>query len=110
MLDTTGDWIIEVYADDLSFGAYSFHVIGAPPVKSGTIALGQNVSGTIAAVGEWHRYTLAAQAGQSIVIDAQGECVPDLWWRLLRPDGTLITFAVPAPTAPRKRSKRRAIG
>jgi hypothetical protein len=92
VLAEAGNWIIEIYSDELAVGAYSFQVIGVPTVKSGTIALGRNVSDTIAAIGEWHRWTLSAQAGDRVVVDTVGECVPDLWWRLLRPDGVLSTF------------------
>jgi hypothetical protein len=92
VLDVAGDWSIEIYSDGLETGAYSFKVIAAPPVRVSPIRSGQAVSGTIGAVGEWHRYGVQASAGQRIVIDAQGTCVPDLWWRLLRPDGTLMTF------------------
>ncbi|HET9851634.1 MAG TPA: RHS repeat-associated core domain-containing protein [Candidatus Limnocylindrales bacterium] len=93
VLDVAGDWSIEVYAPELATGAYSFKVIGAPAVKTAALRVGTKVSGTIGSVGEWHRYTLAAKAGQKIVIDAQGDCIDELWWRLLKPDGQLTTFA-----------------
>jgi hypothetical protein len=57
------------------------------------VSTGQPVSDTIAAVGEWHDWTLSAQPDQTVVIDMAGECVSDLFWQLLRPDGTLKTFA-----------------
>jgi hypothetical protein len=93
VLDVAGDWSIEIYAPELATGAYSFKVIGAPAVKTAALRAGTKVSGTIGSVGEWHRYTLAAKAGQKIVIDAQGDCIDELWWRLLKPDGQLTTFA-----------------
>ncbi len=93
VLEVAGDWIVEIYADGLETGSYSFKVIGAPPVEERTIQLGRAVSGTVDAIGEWHRYRLTVDAGQEIVIDTTSDCVPDLWWRLLRPDGTLTTFA-----------------
>lgn len=92
VLDRPGDWTIEVYADALESGAYSFQIRRVPAVKTATLTLGRQVAGTIAAVGEWHRYTLSARAGQRIVIDGQADCVDDLWWRLVRPDGTLTAF------------------
>jgi RHS repeat-associated protein len=93
VLDVAGDWTIEVYAGAMEVGAYSFAVIAAPAVRERPIKVGDAISDSIAAVGEWHRYRLPAKAGQKVVIDAGTSCVPDLWWRLLDPDGTLTTFA-----------------
>jgi beta-phosphoglucomutase-like phosphatase (HAD superfamily) len=93
VLDEAGDWIIEVYSDELATGTYSFRVIGVPAARESPITLGQSVSDATSAIGEWHRYRLSAQAGDKVVIDAQGECVDQLNWRLLDPDGSLETFA-----------------
>ena len=93
VLDTAGDWVIEIYAPEFATGAYSFKVIGAPGVQQKTIKVGQRVEDTIDAIGEWHRYRLTATAGQTIVIDALSDCVADLYWKLLRPDGSLTAFA-----------------
>jgi hypothetical protein len=53
--------------------------------------MGQQVEGNLAA-GATDRYTFTASAGQVIYFDALGDCVDDLWWRLVRPDGTLSSF------------------
>jgi hypothetical protein len=84
--------VIEIYSDDLDVGAYSFRVIGAPAVRVSPVRIGERVTDTIDAIGEWHRYRLSADAGDRIVIDAGTGCVADLFWRLLQPDGTLTTF------------------
>jgi hypothetical protein len=56
------------------------------------LTIGQAVTDSIATVGEWHRYRLSAAAGDIVYLDATGACVEGLYWRLLRPDGTLMTF------------------
>ncbi len=93
VLNVAGDWVIEVYSDGLATGSYAFGTIAVPAVSEAPISVGQSVNGEIASVGEWHRHTLNATAGQVVNLDAQGDCVDDLWWRLLRPDGVLSTFA-----------------
>ena len=93
VLPEAGEWMIEVYSDDLDVGAYSFRLIAAPAVRVEPAALGRKVSDAIDAIGEWHRYRLSADAGDRIVIDAGTTCVAELYWRLLRPDGSLSTFA-----------------
>ena len=92
ILDVAGDWIIEIYADDLSTGSYSFQLIDAPATRVTPIAVGATVSDSTTRVGEWHRYTLQANAGDIVYMDALGACVPGLSWQLLAPDDTLRTF------------------
>jgi len=92
VLPEVGDWIIEVYSDTKALGAYSFTILSVPPAMESAITVGSELSGDVAEIGAWHRYRFSATAGQVVYLDAQGDCVDDLWWRLLRPDGTLFDF------------------
>ena len=60
-----------------------------PPVATTPIRIGQSVSGTISSVGEWHDYPFTATAGQVVLLDATGDCVDGLGWKLLTPSGAL---------------------
>ena len=93
MLDRAGEWLIDVYSDDGAAGGYSFQVMSVPQPTQQPISIGQSIAGTTTSVGEWHRYTLSATAGQVIFLDAEGSCDSPIWWRLLDTAGTLHTFA-----------------
>jgi hypothetical protein len=93
VLDVAGDWVVEVFSDVNATGPYAFSVLDVPAARQTPLVFGQQVSDTIDEIGEWHRYTLAATAGQTITLDALGtDCVDGLFWRLVRPDGVLVTF------------------
>lgn len=92
VLDRAGDWLIEVYSDPPTASAYSFQVISAPAAREKAVQVGESVADSIDAIGEWHRYRLAANAGDIVYFNATGDCVDRLYWRLLRPEGNLATF------------------
>src|SRR3954451_7935784 len=92
VLPEAGEWRIEIYSDESGSGAYSFNVLPVPPTAVRAITVGEQISGSTTAAGEWHRYTFAAVAGQVVYLDAQGSCDSPLSWRLLSPDGALRTF------------------
>ncbi len=92
VLDRDGDWLIEVYSDPPAASPYSFQVISVPAARETPLPVGQGVADSTSAVGEWHRYRLTAGAGDIVYLDALGVCVDGLYWRLLRPDGSLATF------------------
>ena len=85
VLKDAGTYTVVVNADGSTAGAYSFEIIGAPPERTSTIAVGQTASDKITRIGEWHAYTFAATAGEIIFLDAQGACVGGLNWRLIDP-------------------------
>ena len=87
VLPDAGTYAIQVYADDTTTGDYAFQLLDVPPVATSAIHLGDTVTGTIARIGEWHRYTFTATVGQSIELEATGACVDGLRWHLLGPDG-----------------------
>jgi hypothetical protein len=92
VLDVDGDWAIEIYSDGQASGAYSFATIAVPDVDVRAVTVGETVTAATGAIGEWDRYTFTATAGEIVYLDALGDCVDDLWWRLVRPDGVLSTF------------------
>jgi len=51
------------------------------------VALGQTVSGTIADVGEWHRYVFTVPAGQIVFLDGLGRSEEGRVGKLRRPGG-----------------------
>jgi hypothetical protein len=59
---------------------------------AGEIEFDVPISGELQDAEEVDRYRFTAIADQVVYLDAQGDCVDDLWWRLLRPDGTLFDF------------------
>ena len=87
VLPDSGTYAIQIYADDTATGAYGFELVDVPPLATSAILLGDTVSGTIARIGEWHRYTFTATAGQIVDLVATRGCVDDLRWHLLAPDG-----------------------
>jgi RHS repeat-associated protein len=90
VLPDAGTYAVEVYTDDeTATGAYSFEVIGAPPERISSISLGQTISDSTSWIGEWHRYTFDATAGQVVYLDGQGACVNGLLWRLVGPSRNL---------------------
>jgi hypothetical protein len=92
VLDVDGQWAIEIFSESGAGGQYSFTTIAVPEVEELSLIVGQTVSGATSAIGEWDRYTFNASAGQIIYFDALGDCVDELWVRLLLPDGTLSSF------------------
>jgi hypothetical protein len=92
VLDVGGEWRLEIYSDSVATGAYAFRLLGVPVPVESLIAVGQHISGQITEVGEWHRFRFAATTGQTLTFDGQGDCIADLWWRVLRPDGSLAAF------------------
>ena len=87
VLDVAGDWVIEIYADDLATGSYAFRVVDVPAARETAISVGDTVTDATTRIGEWHRYRFAATTGDIVYLDALGECVPGLYWRLLDTDG-----------------------
>lgn len=64
----------------------------APAAAPTPIALGQDVSGTLAAATGTNDYTFAAAAGEIVYGHAEGTCVAGLQWVLLGPDGALLAM------------------
>jgi RHS repeat-associated protein len=87
ILPDSGTYTIQVYGEDATTGAYGFQLLDVPAVTTSAIRVGDTVTGTIARIGEWHRYTFAATAGQVVALEATAGCVDGLRWRLLGPDG-----------------------
>jgi hypothetical protein len=86
-LSATGTYTIEIYSAEAVTGSFAFTAFAVPPPRESTIAPGDIIAGEVATVGERHRYTFAGSAGQVITLDALGECVDGLVWRLLGPAG-----------------------
>ena len=93
MLPEAGDWVIEVYSDTTAVGSFAFTAISVPAASESVITVGDAVTGQIEAIGAWHRYRFTATAGEVVYLDAQGDCVDGLLWRLLQPDGTPVAVA-----------------
>jgi len=90
VLPDAGTYTVEVYTDnETATGAYAFQVIDSPPERTSTVTLGQTISDTTYWIGEWHRYTFDATAGQVVYLDGQGPCVNGLLWRLVGPSRNL---------------------
>ena len=90
VLPDAGTYTVEVYTDnETATGAYAFQVIDSPPERTSTVTLGQTISDATYWIGEWHRYTFDATAGQVVYLDGQGPCVNGLLWRLVGPSRNL---------------------
>ncbi len=85
---------IRVYGDHATVGAFSFTVLGVPATQASPISIGQTVSGSLTAAGQWAEYTFKATAGEAVTLQAKGACVDGLSWALVRPDGTVQAFTV----------------
>jgi RHS repeat-associated protein len=83
----SGTYAIEVYSTEAATGPFSLVAFAVPSPRESVIAQGDTVSGEIARVGEQHRYTFQVSAGQVITLDALGECVDGLVWRVIGPAG-----------------------
>ena len=83
VLPEAGNWIVEVYSDTTAVGSFAFTAISVPAASESVVAVGDAVTGQIEAIGAWHRYRFPATAGQVVYLDAQGDCVDGLLWRLL---------------------------
>ncbi len=73
-------------------GGYAFTVWSVAATTTSTISLGQTVTGSVAAIGEWHEYTFAATAGEIVDLKTRGAtaertCSAGVEWALVRPDG-----------------------
>ena len=93
VLSEAGDWTIEVFSDAPAVGMFAFTILPVLAATQSDITLGEAVTAAIEDIGAWHRYRLTATAGQIVYIDAHGDCVEGLLWRLLRPNGTLFDVA-----------------
>ncbi len=85
---------VRVYGDHATVGAFSFTVLGVPATQASPISIGQTVSGSLTAAGQWAEYTFTATAGEAVTLQAKGACVDGLSWALVRPDGTVQAFTV----------------
>ena len=93
VLKDAGTWTVEVSSDTTATGDYAFTLYPVAPLTTTPVSVGQPVSGSIATIGEWHDYTLDATAGQIVYLDATGDCVDGVSWRLLTPTGGLQDIA-----------------
>jgi hypothetical protein len=57
------------------------------------VAIGGSETGEVEAIGARHRYSFAAIAGQIVYLDAQGQCIDGLLWRLIGPNGIPVAVA-----------------
>jgi RHS repeat-associated protein len=89
VLPEAGTYTVEVNWDKTTTGAYAFEIIGAPVERTTAYVVGQVVSDTTTRIGEWHRYTFTAKAGDTVFADAQGACVDGLLWSLVGPSGRI---------------------
>ena len=89
-----GTSTVRVYGDHATVGAFSFTVLGVPATQASPISIGQTVSGSLTAAGQWAEYTFKATAEEAVTLQAKGACVDGLSWALVRPDGTVQAFTV----------------
>ncbi len=90
VLPDAGTYTVEVNWDQTTTGGYAFEIIGAPVERIAAYRVGQTISDTTTRIGEWHRYTFTAKAGDVVVLDGLGACVDGLLWRLVGPAGNII--------------------
>ncbi len=86
VLADAGTWTVEIFSDSGALGAYAFTVVPVSSPAATTLTLGEPVNGTISGAGEWHDYRIEAEPGSVVILDATGDCVDGLRWRLLRPN------------------------
>ncbi len=89
VLPDAGTYTVEVNWDQTTTGAYAFEIIGAPVERTTAYLVGQVISDRTTRIGEWHRYTFTAKAGDAIFLDAQGAYVAGLLWSLVGPSGRI---------------------
>ncbi len=97
VLGDAGAWTVSVSSPTGTTGGYAFTVWSVPATIASTISLGQTVTGSVAAIGEWHEYTFAATAGEIVDLKAGGTtaqrtCSAGIEWALVRPDGGTQTY------------------
>jgi hypothetical protein len=93
VLADPGTYAVEVYTDtDGATGAYAYDIVGAPVERTSPLTLGKVVSDATTRVGEWHRYTFDAKAGDVVVLDGRGPYVPGLLWALVGPSGSRLSL------------------
>jgi RHS repeat-associated protein len=91
VLADPGTYAVEVYTDtDGATGAYAYDIVGAPVERTYPLTLGKVVSDATTRIGEWHRYTFDAKAGDVVVLDGRGPYVPGLLWSLVGPSGSRL--------------------
>jgi hypothetical protein len=88
-----GTYTIEIYSDEAVTGPFSFTVYAVPQPRETGLVAGVQVSDQIATVGERHRYTFTASAGQVVTLDASGPCTDGLVWLLVGPLGDGLASA-----------------
>jgi len=89
-----GRYVVEIgsHPSSNASGAYSFSILPVVATTPRPLTLGTTVNGSIAYVGEWQDYTFTAHTGQTVYLQAHGNCIPDLEWHLLRPDGSIQSY------------------
>lgn len=93
-LTTSGTYTIRLYGNHTATGAFSFTLLAVPATVVTPITIGQAVSGSLTAPGQWADYTFQGSAGEVITAHATGVCVDGLGWQLLGPSGNLLDFTV----------------
>jgi len=89
VLPEAGTYTVEVNWNQTTTGAYAYEIIGAPAERTTAYLVGQVISDATTHIGEWHRYTFTAKAGDTVFADAQGACVDGLLWSLVGPSGRI---------------------
>ena len=85
-LESGGRYTIRVAGDHTTTGGFAFSVLTVPATRVTPISIGQAVSGSIGAAGQWVEYAFPASAGQVVNLQASKTCVAGLNWALIWPD------------------------
>jgi len=90
VLPSEGTYTVRVNADRNATGAYGFSLLSVPATVVMPITLGQGVSGSLTAAGQWADYAFDGSAHQVVYTQRVGDCASHLLWTLLSPTSARI--------------------